>query len=104
MPLNCFFTVFNMLSTTWRTMAMFCGAWSLRTVEFIFVEDNIQCPVQRIFNSPVGAYRLSYLPGIGRQAADKETSLNADAPFDLARFLNHVCIITRRAGRCAVRL
>ena len=37
----------------------------------------------------MGAYRLSYLPGIGRQAADKETSLNADAPFDLARLLNH---------------
>lgn len=32
MAFKCFFAVFDMLSTTWRTMDMFCGAWSLRTL------------------------------------------------------------------------
>jgi len=36
----------------------------------------------------MGAHRLRYLPGIGRQAADEETSIDADTPLELARLLN----------------
>ena len=45
--------------------------------------------MQRVFNSPMSAYRLGNLLGIGRQTADEETSLDALAPLELSRLLNH---------------
>ncbi|UUZ66167.1 hypothetical protein LP417_34590 (plasmid) [Polaromonas sp. P1-6] len=38
----------------------------------IFVEHDVQRPVQRVFDSPVGAYRSGNLPGIGGQTADEK--------------------------------
>ena len=55
----------------------------------IFIEHDVQRPVQRVFNGPMSAYRLGNLPGIGRQTAAEKTSLDADAPLELSRLLNH---------------
>ncbi len=55
----------------------------------IFVEHDVQRPVQRVFDSPVGAYRLGNLPGIGGQTADEKAPVAADFPVDVARLLNH---------------
>lgn len=55
----------------------------------ILMEDDIQRPVQCIFDGPVRPHGMSDLACVGGQAADEKAPLGAGVSIALARFFDH---------------
>jgi len=65
------------------------GTMSFAGAALVFAEGEVQDPMQRVFDTPVRAYRMSQLLRVGFQAADEVASEGLFSPTDDAPALDH---------------